>query len=172
MTNVCYSCLKLVHPNAMTHSCNRSTGCKKSEKVYRLGNFHKLIKKIISNETDYTVLFKLQLQDFFQDSEKQRDINVKGGNCVKITHKKSMKGLKKTFHIIYSDLEPESLQMYDENDFKTMVSPENISILSDRKIKKIQHLLRKSAKIRLSPYTFEFFVVDRKYLLKWLTPKW
>lgn len=118
----------------------------------------------MSDEHDYTVLFQLQLKDMLVDAEKQYDIKVKTGNCLKISHTKNMKGLKKNFHIIYSDVEPEIMRMYDQNDLKEMISPQNISILSDRKVKKIQTLLRKSKKIKLSPYCFELFVADRKKL--------
>ena len=68
------------------------------------------------------------------------------------------------FHIIYSDEKPEVMRMFDENDLKEMIMPQNLSILSDKKVKKIQTLLRKSKTIKLSPYAFDLFVADRKKL--------
>ena len=164
LENICFHCFEKVHPNSMSHSCHRLTGYKKSEKLYKLENFHKLIKDIVPDESDYTVLFQLQLKDVFENSEQQFDMKVKTGKCVNIRHTKNLKGLKKNFHIIYSDEKPEVMRMFDENDLKEMIMPQNLSILSDKKVKKIQTLLRKSKTIKLSPYAFDLFVADRKKL--------
>ena len=65
--------------------------------------------------------------------------------------------------MLTSDFEPETPLMYSHTDLQKMIAVQNVP-MTDKKLRKIQQLLRQSKTIRIAPYAFDLYIADRKVL--------
>lgn len=165
LQNLCFQCFQVVHENQHKyHSCTNKTGSKKNTRMNMLKNLENFINLLLPDENDRNILFQLGLWDRMKDSHELKDITLKSGQFSKIEYSgKRLKGIKKSFFLLSSDFEPETPRMYTHKDLQKMVAVQNVP-MTDRKLKKIQQLMRQSKTIRIAPYAFDLFIADRKVL--------